>query len=312
MDWGRPSTYVTGDTSVTALLVAAGKNRAAVCPRSGERVCHIDEIRVTSAESAAGYDPGGGIRMASTTITWYGHSCVEVRTGGGRTILFDPWFGNPTSPRRAASVDACDVLLVSHGHFDHLGAGPRQVREADALDIASRTKPVWPCIHEMSLWLEERLEGAGVEIVGMNAGGTFEARGLKVTMVPAIHSAGDWSAEGDGPLYLGEPVGFVVELEDGSRIYFSGDTTVFGDMAVIGELYRPNIAILPIGGHYTMGPREAALAVRLLGVHEVIPVHYGTFPILAGTPAQLEAALVELGLTDVNVHALERGVPLER
>jgi L-ascorbate metabolism protein UlaG (beta-lactamase superfamily) len=131
-------------------------------------------------------------------------------------------------------------------------------------------------------------------------------------MVPAMHSAGDWSAAGDGPLYLGEPVGFVVELEDGSRIYFSGDTTVFGDMAVIGELYRPNVAILPIGGHYTMGPREAALAVQLLGVREVIPVHYGTFPILAGTPAELEAALADRGLVDVNVHAIERGVPLER
>jgi L-ascorbate metabolism protein UlaG (beta-lactamase superfamily) len=247
-----------------------------------------------------------------TTITWYGHSCVEVVTSGGRTILFDPWFGNPTSPKAAADVSACDVMLVSHGHFDHLGSGPRQVREADALAIARRTKPVWPCMHEMSLWLEDRLEGAGVEVVGMNAGGTFDARGLRVTMVPAVHSAGDWSAEGEGPLYLGEPNGFIVELEDGSRIYFSGDTTVFGDMALIGELYRPNLAIIPIGGHYTMGPREAAHAVALLGVREVVPIHWGTFPILAGTPEQLEASLADRGLSEVNVHALVRGVPLER
>jgi L-ascorbate metabolism protein UlaG (beta-lactamase superfamily) len=250
--------------------------------------------------------------MAATTVTWYGHSCLEVVTSGGRTILFDPWFGNPTSPKKAADVAACDVMLVSHGHFDHLGSGPRQVREADALAIARRTRPVWPCMHEMSLWLEDRLADAGVEIVGMNAGGTFDARGLKVTMVPAVHSAGDWSAEGEGPLYLGEPNGFIVELEDGSRIYFSGDTTVFGDMALIGELYRPNLAIVPIGGHYTMGPREAAAAIALLGVHEVIPIHWGTFPILAGTPEQLEAALAERGVADVRVHALERGTPLER
>ena len=250
--------------------------------------------------------------MAQTTITWYGHSCVEVVTSGGTTILFDPWFGNPTSPKTAAAVEACDVMLVSHGHFDHLGSGPGKVREADALAIARRTKPVWPCIHEMSLWLDEQLAGAGVQVVGMNVGGTFDAHGHRITMVPAVHSAGDWSTAGEGPLYLGEPAGFIVELEDGSRIYFAGHTTVFGDMALIGELYRPNVAILPIGGHYTMGPREAAHAVGLLGVREVIPIHWGTFPILAGTPGDLEAALADRGLADVNVHALDRGVPFER
>jgi len=247
-----------------------------------------------------------------TTITWWGHANVEVLTPGGVTILFDPWFGNPSSPKPVAEVGRCDVMLVTHGHHDHLGAAPGQVRQADALEIARRTKPVWPCIHEMSLWLEDRLAEAGVEIVGFNIGGTVGARGLKVTMVGADHSAGDWSAEGEGPLFLGMPAGFVVELEDGSRLYHAGDTSAFGEMRFIGELHRPDIVMLPIGGHYTMGPQEAALAVELLGVREVLPIHYGTFPVLAGRPAELRDALAARGLIDVLVHELEPGGSITR
>jgi L-ascorbate metabolism protein UlaG (beta-lactamase superfamily) len=246
----------------------------------------------------------------ATTITWYGHSCIELVTPGGKTVLFDPWFGNPRSPRSVDAVDRCDVLLVTHGHHDHLGSAPGQVRDADALAIARRTKPAWPCVHELSLWLEDRLPGTGVEIIGMNKGGTVEARGLRVTMVHADHSAGDWSAEGEAPLYLGEPAGFVVELEDGSRVYHAGDTNVFGDLRLIGELYRPDLAMVPIGGHYTMGPREAALAIELLGVGEVLPIHHGTFPILAGTPDALRSELAKRGLGEVRVHAPEPGAAI--
>jgi L-ascorbate metabolism protein UlaG (beta-lactamase superfamily) len=242
-----------------------------------------------------------------TTLTWYGHSCFAIRTPGGNTVLVDPWFGNPTSPKAVGDVDACDVMLVSHGHFDHIGSAPRQVAEANALAIARRTKPVWPCMHELSLWLEDQLAGAGVEVVGMNKGGTFSARGLDVTMVRADHSAGDWSAAGEGPLYLGEPVGFVVGLEDGRRVYYSGDTDVFGDMALIGEMWAPDVAIMPIGGHYTMGPGGAARAAKMLGVKKVVPVHYGTFPILAGTPDELRAELRAVGC-EAEVVAPERGV----
>ncbi|HYI23688.1 MAG TPA: metal-dependent hydrolase [Candidatus Limnocylindrales bacterium] len=241
------------------------------------------------------------------SFTWYGHSCVLMQTPGGKVVLFDPWFGNPTSPRSEASVSECDVMLVSHGHHDHLGAGPRQVADADSIQIARRTRPAWPCVHELSLWLEDRLDGAGVEIMGMNKGGTVSAAGLSVTMVEAHHSAGDWSAAGDGPLYLGEPVGFVIELEDGRRVYFAGDTDVFGDMALIRDLHRPDVAFLPIGGHYTMGPAGAARAAQLLGVRALVPIHYGTFPVLAGTPDALRSELSKLGLA-VAVIAPERGV----
>ena len=233
-----------------------------------------------------------------TSITWYGHACVEVTTPGGKTVLIDPWFGNPKSTRTADAVTRCDLLLVTHGHGDHLG---------DAVAIAARLRPAWPCIHELSMWLGRQLPGGNDAITGMNKGGTVEAAGLKVTMTTADHSAGDWNADGGVPLYLGEPAGFVVEMENGFRIYHAGDTAVFGDMRLIGELYQPDIALLPIGGHYTMGPREAALAVELLGVKHVLPIHYGTFPGLNGTPAELQAAITARGLGDVTVHTLEPG-----
>ncbi len=233
-----------------------------------------------------------------TSFTWYGHACVEVRTPGGRTVLIDPWFGNPKSPKPASGVERCDVLLVTHGHGDHLG---------DAIELARRFKPVWPTIHECSLWAAAQSPESTDRIVGMNKGGTVEAAGLRVTMTSADHSAGDWNPQANVPLYLGEPAGFVVEVENGFRFYHAGDTNVFGDMRLIGELYRPELAILPIGGHYTMGPREAALAVELLGVKHVLPIHYGTFPVLAGTPTELRTELRSRGLTDVTVHELEPG-----
>ena len=239
---------------------------------------------------------------AGTTITWYGHSCVELRTPGGLVVLFDPWFDNPNSPRSPDSVDSCDVMLVSHGHFDHL---------TNALPIASRTRPTWPAIHELSLWLGSVYAAPG-DVIGMNKGGTVEARGLRITMTQADHSAGEWDGTAATPRYLGEPAGWIVELEDGSRLYFAGDTSVFGDMRLIGELYEPDLAFLPIGGHFTMGPRDAALAVEFLGVGEVIPIHYGTFPILAGTPQQLEEELGKRSLGDVRVHSLEPGQSVTR
>ena len=233
-----------------------------------------------------------------TTFTSYGHSCMEVRTPGGKVILIDPWFGNPRSTRTADSVEACDLMLVTHGHFDHMG---------EAVALASRLRPAWPCMHEMSLWLARRLSGGADAVVGMNKGGTFESDGIRVTMTHADHSAGDWNSLGETTLYLGDPVGLVVELENGFKFYFAGDTDLFGDMRYIGELHRPDVAFLPIGGHFTMGPGSAAIAAELLGVNHVVPIHYGTFPILAGTPDQLREALAARGLPNVQVHALEPG-----
>jgi L-ascorbate metabolism protein UlaG (beta-lactamase superfamily) len=235
---------------------------------------------------------------AGTTITWFGHSCFEMTTPGGKTVILDPFYENPNSPRSHDAVDRCDVLLVTHGHFDHFGS---------ALAIASRLQPAWPCIHELSLWLARQLPGGADQVIGMNKGGTVEVAGLGVTMTTADHSAGDWNAGGETTLYLGDPVGFVIAVEDGSRWYFAGDTRAFSDMTLIRDLYRPDVAFLPIGGHYTMGPDEAALAVEFLGVQDVIPMHYGTFPILTGTPDALRSAIVARGLEGVTVHAPHPG-----
>ena len=237
----------------------------------------------------------------ATTITWYGHACVEVRTPGGKTVLIDPWFGNPKSPKPASAVSACDLLLVTHGHSDHFG---------DALALASRLRPTWPAIHELSLWLARRLPGGADAVVGMNKGGTFRIGEISITMVGADHSAGDWNPGGETTLYLGEPAGFVIRLENGYTIYHAGDTNVFAEMRFIGELYRPNLALLPIGGHFTMGPREAALAMELLGVDAVAPIHWGTFPLLAGTPDELRTHLDARGLGHVTVHAWAPGESL--
>jgi L-ascorbate metabolism protein UlaG (beta-lactamase superfamily) len=214
--------------------------------------------------------------MQPLAITWLGHSSFRLRTPGGKEVLFDPWYtGNPSFPA-AARPTAADLILISHGHSDHI---------TDAAAMAKETGATVVGIFEITSWLGSK----GVkQIEPMNIGGTVTVKGLRITMTDARHSS---SFDDHGVVYLGNPAGFVVKLENGQTIYFAGDTSLFGDMKIIGELYKPDIAFLPIGDRFTMGPDTAAIAAQWLGVKQVVPMHYATFPLLTGTPEQLERHL---------------------
>lgn len=233
--------------------------------------------------------------LKGTRVTWFGHGTFGFRSPGGKTILVDPWVqGNPACPAELKSVGKLDDMLITHGHFDHIG---------DAITIAASSQPQHVvCIAEMAGWLE----GKGVaNVIGMNKGGTFDLGGVKVTMVHADHSCG--INDGDQVIYGGEAVGYVVTFENGLKVYAAGDTNVCADMAIIGDLYQPDVAILPIGDFYTMGPREAAYAMKLLKTPALIPAHYATFPALTGTPAAVRQALNSFGLESVEVVELRPG-----
>ena len=211
--------------------------------------------------------------MADASLTWLGHASFRLDSAEGKRIYVDPDLTNPKCPDGEKEPERCDVIALTHGHSDHA---------ASVVELSKRFGPL-PIVAliELKAWLKR--EGAQTDDApGPNKGGTVEAEGVKFTLTHAFHSSS--SPNGD---YLGEAAGLVVELEDGKKIYFAGDTCVFGDMQLIGRIYSPDVAVLPIGGHFTMDPREAAVACELLGARRVVPCHYGTFPLLTGTPDEL-------------------------
>lgn len=217
-----------------------------------------------------------------TKLTWLGHSTFLLEAQGKR-LLIEAWTkSNPACPDELKDPGALDVIVLTHGHNDHI---------QDAVELAKSTGAQVVCMVELGDYLETK----GVDnVVAMNKGGSTDVAGFRLHMTDAKHSSSFTESDGT-TVYTGEPAGFVIELETGFKLYHAGDTCVFGDMALIKKLLAPDVALLPIGDFYTMGPRSAAEAVRLLGVKKVVPMHFGTFPVLVGTPDDLrkEAADVD-------------------
>ena len=229
--------------------------------------------------------------MAS--VTWLGHAAFRLTSDNGKQIYVDPFLnGNPKTPEAEKQPVQVDVIAISHGHGDHVG-------DAVALSTAFPEAEI-VCQVELKGWLGGKGANVG-DGLGLNKGGSLEIDGIRFTLVNAFHS----SSSNDGE-YLGESCGIVIRLEHGRTVYFAGDTCVFGDMQLISRLYEPDLVVLPIGDNFTMGPKEAALALELLGNPPCVPCHWGTFPMLTGTPEAFAQAA-----PNATIHRIEPGDTVE-
>ncbi len=229
--------------------------------------------------------------LKGTTVTWLGHATVLVETPAGTKILIDPFLEqNPKFPKDFPMPASLDLILATHGHFDHIG---------DVIPMARKTGAPVVAMYELAGWFA----GKGVEhTIGMGYGGSYTHKDVTLTMTEARHSSG--IQDGGAFVYGAEPAGYVLTVENGPVLYHAGDTNVFSDMQLIRDLYGPTFGMLPIGGHFTMDPRGAALATKFLGLSVVLPLHWGTMPQLTGTPEELER---HIGHTGVQVLKLAPG-----
>jgi L-ascorbate metabolism protein UlaG (beta-lactamase superfamily) len=225
--------------------------------------------------------------QVNTKVTWYGHATFRVETPKGTVLVIDPWFGNPKDPDKdaLAKIGKVDYVLVSHGHLDHAA-------DAVALGKAGATLV---SVFELCNALQTTgfpKEQASMVTCG-NVGGTIPLGDeVKVTLVPAFHGSGLDRGDGTPAIYAGAPVGFVIEIKDGPTIYHTGDTDAFEDMRDrIGERFHVDVMLAGIGGHFIMDPQGAALAATYVKPKVIVPMHFGTFPLLTGTPDELRAAL---------------------